>query len=47
MTDEIDCYAYAVKLERALPLPTFLIEKGLKVEYTALATVTVRHNLKK
>lgn len=45
VTDEIDCYAYAVKLERALPLPAFLVEKSLKLEYTALATVTVRYNL--
>lgn len=44
MTDEIDCYAYAVKLERALPLPAFLVEKSLKLEYTALANVTVRYN---
>lgn len=47
VTDEIDCYAYAVKLERELPLPAFLDEEGLKLEYTALATATVRYNLRK
>ncbi len=47
MTDEIDCYAYAVKLERELPLPAFLVGKGLKLEYTALATATACHNLLK
>ena len=32
VTDEIVCYAYAVKLERALPLPAFLVKKSLKLD---------------
>ena len=34
-----------LKIVLALPLPAFLVEKSLKLEYTALATVTVRYNL--
>lgn len=44
VSDEINCYAYAVRLEQSVPLSVLLIKDGINLEYTALATATVRQD---
>ena len=44
--DEIDCYAYAVCMAQIVPMTTFLLKEGVVLEYTALATATVRKDLR-
>lgn len=44
VSDEINCYAYAVRVEQSVPLSTLLVKDGIKLEYTALATATVRQD---
>lgn len=46
VSDEIDCYAYAVCMSRIVPMTTFLLKEGVVLEYTALATASVRKDLR-